>query len=100
MLAVLSEEPVAGIDAQTAKQQGLDVAISNWRGFYGPPDMPEEAVDFWADALEELSTSETWRETAERNQWNTRFMRGEEFEQYVADAQQTVDEGYKVVNGQ
>ena len=45
---------------------GYDVTIANWRGFYGPPDMPEEAVTFWQDAIEELSTSEAWKATAEK----------------------------------
>lgn len=98
VLAVLSEERVEGIDAPTAKEQGIDVSLANWRGLYGPPDMPAEAVDYWADSLEELSKSETWKATAEKNQWTTQFMRGDEFVEYVADAQATVDEGYKLVN--
>lgn len=99
MVAVLADEPVEGIDAPTAKEQGLAVVISNWRGVYGPPDMPEEAVTFWADALEEMTQSQSWAETVEKNQWTTQFMRGDEFVDYVADVQTTVDEGFAIVSG-
>lgn len=98
-LAVLAEEPVEGLDAPTTVELGYDVTISNWRGFYGPPEMPEAAVTFWQDALEELSTSESWKATAEQNQWTTNFMKGEELTDYLDKTQQQVEEGYELVSG-
>lgn len=96
-IAILAEEPVEGVDVPTAIEQGVDVEISNWRGIYGPPDMPDYAVEFWADAIEELVETDAWAETAERHQWTTQFMRGEEFDAYVQEAQETVDEGMALV---
>lgn len=98
-LAVLSEEPIEGLEAPTTTELGYDVTIANWRGFYGPPEMPEEAVTFWQDALEKLSTSEAWKATAEKNQWTTQFMKGDEFTAYLEKTQQQVDEGFELVSG-
>ena len=50
-LGVLSDERLPGLDAPTAREQGLDVTLSNWRGLYGPPDMPQNAVEYWQNAL-------------------------------------------------
>ncbi|GAA5165372.1 tripartite tricarboxylate transporter substrate binding protein [Ornithinimicrobium tianjinense] len=98
-LAVLAEEPIEGLDAPTTAELGYDVTIANWRGFYGPPEMPEEAVAFWQDAIEQLSTSESWKATAEKNQWTTQFMKGEDLTSYLDKTQQQVDEGYALVSG-
>lgn len=98
-LAVMAEEPAEGLDAPTTAELGYDVTIANWRGFYGPPEMPEEAVTFWQDAFEELSTSEAWKATAEKNQWTTQFMKGEELTTYLDKTQQQVDQGMELVSG-
>lgn len=99
-LAVVAEEAIPGVDAPSTAELGYDVTVANWRGFYGPPEMPEEAVTFWQDALEQLSESETWKATAEKNQWTTQFMKGDEFVDYVAEAQAQVDEGMALVSGE
>lgn len=98
-LAVIAEEQLEGVDIPTAVEQGYDVTIANWRGFYGPPDMPEEAVSYWQDVLEELVASDAWAETAARNQWTTNYLEGEELTAYVAAAQAQVDEGMELVGG-
>ena len=41
-LGVLAEKRLPGLDAPTAREQGLDVTLSNWRGMYGRPYMPRQ----------------------------------------------------------
>ena len=89
-LGVLSEDRLPGLDAPTAREQGLDVTLANWRGIYGPPDMPQYAVDYWQKALGEMVESPTWKEIAERNQFTTTFMTGDEFQTYLSDTQAQV----------
>jgi putative tricarboxylic transport membrane protein len=86
-LGVVAEEPLPGLDAPTARQQGLDVTLANWRGLYGPPDMPEYAVDYWQNALGKMVESPTWKQIAERNQFTTTLMTGDEFQTYLKDTQ-------------
>lgn len=86
-LGVLSENRLPGLDAPTAREQGLDVTLSNWRGLYGPPGMPDVAVAYWQNALGRMVQTPTWRQIAERNQFTTTFMVGEEFQTFLADTQ-------------
>lgn len=90
-LAVLAEDRLPGLDVPTAREQGLDVTLANWRGLYGPPDMPRYAVDYWQAALQKMVDSPTWRQIAERSRFTTTFMVGGEFEAFLADTQADVE---------
>jgi putative tricarboxylic transport membrane protein len=86
-LGVLSEERLPGLDAPTAREQGLDVTLSNWRGLYGPPDMPQNAVEYWQDALGKMVESPTWKRIAKDRQFTTTFMVGDEFHTFLEETQ-------------
>jgi putative tricarboxylic transport membrane protein len=89
-LGVLAEKRLPGLDAPTAREQGLDVTLSNWRGLYGPPDMPQFAVVYWQKALGKMVDSPTWKQVAERSQFTTTFMIGDEFQSFLAKTQADV----------
>jgi putative tricarboxylic transport membrane protein len=89
-LGVLAEKRLPGIGAPTAREQGLDVTLANWRGIYGPPDMPEAAVAYWQKALDEMVKTPTWKQIAERRQFTTTFMIGDEFATFLAKTQADV----------
>ena len=89
-LGVLAENRLPGLDAPTAREQGLDVTLANWRGIYGPPDMPEFAVAYWQKALGQMVQSPTWMQIAEQRQFTTTFMIGEELQTFLADTQADV----------
>jgi len=55
----------------TATEEGYDVTLANWRGIYGPKDMPGYAVTFWADTLRKMVETEQWSQAATNNQWET-----------------------------
>jgi putative tricarboxylic transport membrane protein len=89
-LGVLADKRLPGVDAPTAREQGLNVTLSNWRGLYGPPDMPKFAVVYWQKALGEMVKSPTWNQIAERSQFTTTFMIGDEFQTFLAKTQADV----------
>jgi putative tricarboxylic transport membrane protein len=89
-LGVLSEQRLLGLDVPTAREQGLDVTLSNWRGLYGPPGMPQFAVAYWQKALGEMVESPAWKQIAERSHFTTTFMTGEEFQGFLAETQDDV----------
>ena len=89
-LGVLAEDRLPGLDVPTAREQGLDVTLSNWRGLYGPPDMPAYAVDYWQQALAKMVDTATWKDIADRSQFTTTFMVGEEFQTFLAETQADV----------
>jgi putative tricarboxylic transport membrane protein len=91
-LALLSEERLDNAlkDIPTAIEQGINVTYGNWRGVYGPPDMPAEAVEYWENKIEEAVNSPTWDEIATKNQWEITFMKGEEFRQFIAEEDEKI----------
>ena len=68
VIAVFSPNPVARLgDAPTAASQGYDIVAGNWRGFYGPPNMSEDAYNYWVDAIQQVATSDEWVALREEN---------------------------------
>ena len=64
VLVVLAPERQGGLlaDVPTAIELGYDVVGSNWRGWYMPPGISDEAYDWWADAFRQLAASPQWQE--------------------------------------
>ena len=59
----------------------------------GPPEMPEAAVTFWENTIEKALQTQTWKEIAEKNQWDITFMKGEEFKQYLDKVNEDIRKG-------
>jgi putative tricarboxylic transport membrane protein len=64
LLAVLAPQRLPGAFANTptAREQGVEVDWPIVRGFYGPPQMPDAAYNFWVDALRRLHAHPGWPE--------------------------------------
>ncbi|WP_202619208.1 tripartite tricarboxylate transporter substrate binding protein [Ornithinimicrobium cavernae] len=100
-LAVVGDDRLEGLpDVPTAVEEGYDVTISNWRGIYGPPDMPDYAVDYWADILSQTVESDSWKDAAEKNQWVTTFMVGDELDTYLEETNTQVVEAFEKIGSQ
>lgn len=86
-LAVLKDEPLTAPldDIPTAKAEGYDVVLENWRGIYGPPEMPKNAVSYWQDTLQKTLKTDAWKDVAKKNQWDTTYMEGKELQSYLKE---------------
>jgi putative tricarboxylic transport membrane protein len=65
VLAALSPErnPIFPDVPTASEATGLDIPfVVERRGVIGPPDMPEDAVAYWADLFEQMMATETWKE--------------------------------------
>jgi putative tricarboxylic transport membrane protein len=87
ILAVMAPErlPGAYADIPTARELGYDVVAPNWRGFYAPIGMTDEAYQFWIDALMQIEETEEWAQVRQQNGLAPLRMFGEEFSEYVAE---------------
>src|SRR5699024_9546834 len=94
-LVTFAEKPLAAPfdSVPTTKDSGYDVTLGNWRGVFGPAEMTDEGVGFWAQAREEMSGTDAWQETVENNQWTEEFLTGDDAQAYVDEAAKTVEEG-------
>ncbi|MEI4472692.1 Bug family tripartite tricarboxylate transporter substrate binding protein [Frigidibacter sp. MR17.24] len=88
ILAVLAPERLEGDYAQfpTAKEQGIDAEGANWRGFYAPGGMSDEAYDYWTDAIAKLYASDEWKQVMATNGIAPLDLSGDEFQAFVADS--------------
>lgn len=85
VLAVLSDKRLPGelSDIPTAKEQGIDAVGANWRGFYMPADISDEAKQYWIDAIDKLYASDEWKKVMKNNGLMPFHVSGAEFEDYV-----------------
>lgn len=61
VLVALSDERLAKLpDVPTAKELGYDVVGPNWRGFYMPQGISDEAYAWWTEAFRALADSPEW----------------------------------------
>lgn len=82
-LAISAAEPIDGIDVPTFIEQGVDVAMSNWRGYVAPPGISDEVRTELIEIVTELRDTEEWQDTLARNNWVDSFMTGDEFAAFI-----------------
>ncbi len=83
-LAVLTAEPVPGFEEiPTAKSQGIDVEVVNWRGLYVPKGISDDAFNAWADKLKTVAESAEWKEVMTSNGLAPFTKVGAEFQTWI-----------------
>jgi putative tricarboxylic transport membrane protein len=94
VIAVLAPERLGGefSEFQTAREQGIDAVGANWRGFYGPGEMSDAAYDYWVERIATLYDSEEWKTVMENNGLAPLDLQGEEFQTFVADSVQSIQD--------
>jgi putative tricarboxylic transport membrane protein len=85
VLAVLSEERLPGdlSEIPTAREQGIDALGPNWRGFYMPADISDDAKAYWTEAMDTIYASEEWQSVMTQNGLMPFHMTAGEFEDFV-----------------
>ncbi len=67
----------------TAKEQGIDAVGANWRGFYAPGGMTDEAYEFWVSSIKTLYDSPEWKEVMKTNGLMPLDLQGDAFQSFV-----------------
>lgn len=68
----------------TVKEEGIDATFENWRGLFGPKDMPDYAVQYWGETLQKMVDTPEWAEARKRNGWDAAYQNGEDFTKFLA----------------
>jgi putative tricarboxylic transport membrane protein len=92
LLAVSSDEPIEGVDAPTIVESGYDLIVPNWRGVVAPPNISDEDREAIVGMIEEMHDSSEWQETLEVNGWTDFFQTGEEYETFLEEENQRVQD--------
>jgi tripartite-type tricarboxylate transporter receptor subunit TctC len=86
IVAVLADERMEiAPDLPTAKEQGLDVSLSQSNGFMFPAGTPEPVVAAFCDALETATSAQGVQDQLAALNVQVNFMRGDEFSTYMTD---------------
>jgi putative tricarboxylic transport membrane protein len=80
-------------DAPTTEDEGFQgELVPQVRGIMGPPDMPQEALEYYQGVFEELVETEAWKEYAETNGVVTQLRIGDEWGDFLAEQNEVVSE--------
>lgn len=74
----------------TFREQGIDAAFFNWRGFIGPRGLTPAQLAFWDQAFAKAIQGDDWRKDLAANAWAEDFMAS-------ADTKRHVDAEYEVM---
>jgi putative tricarboxylic transport membrane protein len=90
VIGISSDERVAGIDAPTYKESGVDVSIQNWRMVAAAPGISAEQKAAIIADIEKLNGSAAWQKTLADKGWANTFLAGDAFsEQLKKDTEAT-----------
>jgi putative tricarboxylic transport membrane protein len=83
-LGTSAAEPIDGIEIPTFIEAGLNVEMSNWRGYLAPAGISDETRAELVDIVTEMHATEDWEDAMTRNRWSDSFSTGAEFEEFIA----------------
>lgn len=92
VLAVTSAERVPGFDVPTLMEQGVDLEFTNWRGLVAPPDISDEDRENLIDLVTKMHDTEAWSEAMQTNGWTDAFRTGDEFNEFIQDESDRVED--------
>ena len=94
VIAVLAPDRLEGDFASfpTAREQGIDVVGANWRGFYAPGGMSDEAYGYWVESIGRVYDSPEWKAVMAQNGLAPLDLRGDAFQAFVAESVASITE--------
>jgi putative tricarboxylic transport membrane protein len=80
-------------DAPTTQDEGFDAElVAQVRGVMGPPEMPQEALDYYQGVFEEVFQSQAWDEYSKKNGLVPELRLGSEWGDFLAEQNKKVKE--------
>ena len=81
-LAVTSNKRIGNSLVQeipTCIEQGIPATFINWRGIFGPKNMPEYAREYWEETLRDMVETPEWKETCNKFGWDMEYADHKDF---------------------
>lgn len=82
-LAVSTADRVPVVDAPTAREAGVDVVFTNWRGLLAPPGLTVDQLEVWIDRVRSLDASAGWQDVLAENGWRSSVITGSDFAEFL-----------------
>jgi putative tricarboxylic transport membrane protein len=78
-IAVTSEKRLEGIAVPTLKEQGIDLAVMNWRSVVAPPGITADQRKVLLEAIDKMVKSKEWAEILKARGWDDAYLSGDAF---------------------
>src|SRR6185295_9387395 len=85
VIAAITEKRLAFLpNVPTLAEQGINITIPHQvRGVVAPPGLPKDASDYWDEFFRRMIETASWKKYVEENQFESRYLRGPELEQFL-----------------
>ena len=91
ILAVTSEERLPQApDVPTIMELGYDMTFANWRGFFGPPGLPDDKAEGYRLMLKKMYETQEWEDIRSRRGWQNLYKPGQEFYRFLEKQEKQV----------
>ena len=69
----------------TISEQGIDLVFTNWRGFFGAPDLTDDKVREFQDLLLKMYDTKEWEDIRLKRGWSNLYISGDKFVEFLGD---------------
>jgi putative tricarboxylic transport membrane protein len=97
VIAVTSAQRLAGVDAPTLKEQGINLDITNWRSVVAPPGITADQRKTLTATVDKMAKSKEWGEILKQKGWDDAYLSGDPFAEFLKQEQARVTEVLKSV---
>ena len=92
LLAVTAPKRLAGVDAPTLREAGVELEIANWRSVVAPPGLTAEQRQALVAAVDAMAKSPAWAELLKQRGWDDAYLSGDAFAVFLKQEQARVAE--------
>lgn len=82
-IALIAEQRLAGVDIPTAKEQGIDVTLVNWRAIFAPPGIKAADMKALSEMVAKMVKTAGWQETLKKRDWIDMYLPADEFAAFL-----------------
>lgn len=90
ILAVTAPARIAGVDAPTLVESGVNVEVVNWRGLFAAPGISDKERAVLVTLIENMAKTEAWKKELATRKWTDTFLSGDDFGKFVAAEQERI----------
>ena len=91
VLATTGEKRLGSLpDVKTLKEQGVDLAFTNWRGVVAPPGISDADKARWVAVIDKMHASQAWKDAEAKNGWTDAYLSGEGFASFLTEQDKRV----------
>ena len=94
-LAIVAEEPIEGIDIPTAREQGYDITLANWRMLAAPAGLTEEETSGLSELVADTLATPEWAAAVERYHWTEQVITGDDLDAFLAEERDRIARLYE-----